>query len=89
MGSTFTAYEDVKQMFRLLDDLQERYWPRHPIDVEAPRRLRRAAPPDLEWDFRVPREQSINVSGTSTGRCTGVGGYRRDAAAVPRTSSSG
>ena len=94
MGSTFDgSYEDVKHMSELLDDLQERTGLDIPIHVDGASGgfVAPFLDPDLEWDFRVPRVQSINVSGTSTDWCTPASAGRSGATPrhCPRTSSSG
>ena len=88
MGSTFDgSYEDVKHMSELLDDLQERTGLDIPIHVDGASGgfVAPFLDPDLEWDFRVPRVQSINVSGHKYGLVyPGVGwAIWRDAAALP------
>lgn len=88
MGSTFDgSYEDVKKMSQLLDDLQERTGLDVPIHVDAASGgfVAPFLDPDLEWDFRVPRVQSINVSGHKYGLVyPGVGwAVWRDADALP------
>ena len=88
VGSTFDgSYEDVKKMSELLDDLQERTGLDIPIHVDGASGAF-VAPfldPDLEWDFRVPRVQSINASGHKYGLVyPGVGwAIWRDAEALP------
>src|SRR6202008_953708 len=66
LGSTFDGtYEPVAEIAAKLDDL----------DVDVPIHVDAAsggfiAPfldPDLEWDFRIPRVQSINASGHKYG----------------------
>ncbi len=88
MGSTFDgSYEDVKKMSELLDDLQERTGLDIPIHVDGASGAFIAPflDPDLEWDFRVPRVQSINASGHKYGLVyPGVGwAIWRDADALP------
>ncbi len=88
MGSTFDgSYEDVKKMSELLDDLQERTGLDIPIHVDGASGgfIAPFLDPDLEWDFRVPRVQSINVSGHKYGLVyPGVGwAIWRDAEALP------
>ncbi len=88
VGSTFDgSYEDVKKMSELLDDLQERTGLDIPIHVDGASGAF-VAPfldPDLEWDFRVSRVQSINASGHKYGLVyPGVGwAIWRDAEALP------
>jgi len=70
MGSTFDgSYEDVKKMSELLDDFQERTGLDVPIHVDGASGgfVAPFLDPDLEWDFRVPRVQSINASGHKYG----------------------
>jgi glutamate decarboxylase len=88
MGSTFDgSYEDVKKMSELLDDLQKRTGLDIPIHVDGASGgfVAPFLDPDLEWDFRVPRVQSINTSGHKYGLVyPGVGwAIWRDAAALP------
>jgi len=88
MGSTFDgSYEDVKRMSELLDDLQQRTGLDIPIHVDGASGgfIAPFLDPDLEWDFRVPRVQSINASGHKYGLVyPGVGwAIWRDADALP------
>ena len=88
MGSTFDgSYEDVERMSELLDDLQERTGLDIPIHVDGASGgfIAPFLDPDLEWDFRVPRVQSINASGHKYGLVyPGVGwAVWRDAEALP------
>jgi glutamate decarboxylase len=88
MGSTFDgSYEDVKRMSELLDDLQQRTGLDIPIHVDGASGgfIAPFLDPDLEWDFRVPRVQSVNVSGHKYGLVyPGVGwAIWRDADALP------
>ena len=88
MGSTFDgSYEDVKRTSELLDDLQARTGLDVPIHVDGASGgfVAPFLDPDLEWDFRVPRVQSVNVSGHKYGLVyPGVGwAIWRDAAALP------
>ncbi len=88
MGSTFDgSYEDVKTTAALLDDLQARTGLDIPIHVDAASggMVAPFLDPELEWDFRVPRVQSINTSGHKYGLVyPGVGwAVWRDAAALP------
>jgi glutamate decarboxylase len=88
LGSTFDgSYEPVKEICDALDDLQAA------TDIDVPVHVDGAsgafvAPfvdPDLEWDFRLPRVASINVSGHKYGLVyPGVGWVVwRDADALP------
>ena len=88
MGSTFDgSYEDVKGTSALLDELQERTGLDIPVHVDAASGgfVAPFLDPDLEWDFRVPRVQSINASGHKYGLVyPGVGwAIWRDAEALP------
>jgi len=88
MGSTFDgSYEDVKKTSELLDDLQKRTGLDIPIHVDGASGgfVAPFLDHDLEWDFRVPRVQSINASGHKYGLVyPGVGwAVWRDAAALP------
>ena len=88
MGSTFDgSYEDVRRTSELLDDLEQRTGLDVPIHVDAASGgfVAPFLDPDLEWDFRVPRVQSINVSGHKYGLVyPGVGwAIWRDADALP------
>ena len=88
MGSTFDgSYEDVKKMSELLDDLQKRTGLDIPIHVDGASGgfVAPFLDPDLEWDFRVSRVQSINTSGHKYGLVyPGVGwAIWRDAEALP------
>ncbi len=88
LGSTFDgSYEPVKEICDALDELQAG------TDLDVPVHVDGAsgafvAPfvdPDLEWDFRLPRVASINVSGHKYGLVyPGVGWVVwRDADALP------
>jgi glutamate decarboxylase len=88
MGSTFDgSYEDVKKTSELLDDLQKRTGLDIPIHVDGASGgfIAPFLDPDLEWDFRVPRVRSINVSGHKYGLVyPGVGwAIWRDPEALP------
>ena len=88
VGSTFDgSYEDVKKVSELLDDLQQRTGLDIPIHVDGASGgfVAPFLDPDLEWDFRVPRVQSINASGHKYGLVyPGVGwAIWRDAEALP------
>ena len=88
LGSTFDgSYEPVKDVCAALDDLQARTGLDIPVHVDGASGAF-VAPfidPDLEWDFRLPRVASINVSGHKYGLVyPGVGWVVwRDAAALP------
>ncbi len=88
LGSTFDgSYEPVAEICAALDDYQRR------TDIDVPVHVDGAsggfiAPfvdPDLVWDFRLPRVQSINASGHKYGLVyPGVGwAIWRDADALP------
>jgi glutamate decarboxylase len=88
MGSTFDgSFEDVKKTSELLDDLQRRTGLDIPIHVDGASGgfIAPFLDEDLEWDFRVPRVQSINASGHKYGLVyPGVGwAVWRDAEALP------
>ncbi|MDO5745897.1 MAG: glutamate decarboxylase [Micrococcaceae bacterium] len=69
-GQTFTGlYEDVAGISAALDQLQERTGLNIPIHVDAASGgfVAPFCAPQLDWDFRLPRVKSINVSGHKTG----------------------
>ena len=70
LGSTFDgSYEPVKEIAAALDKLEEEkgcYVPVH-VDAASGGFVAPALQPDLEWDFRIPRVQSINASGHKYG----------------------
>ncbi|KAJ1729637.1 glutamate decarboxylase gad1 [Coemansia sp. Benny D160-2] len=69
-GSTYTGhYEDVAEMSKLLDKLQQEKGYDVPIHVDGASGAFIApfAQPDLAWDFRVPRVVSISTSGHKFG----------------------
>jgi glutamate decarboxylase len=88
MGSTFDGtYEPVGEVSKALDAVQkQRGWdiPIH-VDGASGGFVAPFLQPDLEWDFRNPRVQSINTSGHKYGLVyPGVGWVVfRDAAALP------
>jgi glutamate decarboxylase len=88
MGSTFDGtFEPVAEVAKALDGVQEKHGWDIPIHVDGASGAF-VAPflkPDLEWDFRVPRVQSINTSGHKYGLVyPGVGWVIfRDQAALP------
>ncbi|WP_375474471.1 glutamate decarboxylase [uncultured Jatrophihabitans sp.] len=89
LGSTFDgSYEPVKEIADALDDLQARTGLDIPIHVDAASGgfVAPFLQPELEWDFRVPRVQSINASGHKYGLVyPGVGWIVwREPAALPR-----
>ena len=88
LGSTFDgSYEPVKDICEALDDLQEKTGLDVPVHVDGASGAFIApfVDPGLEWDFRLPRVASINVSGHKYGLVyPGVGWVVwRDAAALP------
>ena len=88
LGSTFDGtYEDVAGIAAALDDLQARTGADVPIHVDAASGgfIAPFLEPELVWDFRVPRVQSINASGHKFGMVfPGVGWVVfRDKAALP------
>jgi glutamate decarboxylase len=70
LGSTFDgSYEPIAGIQRCLDELQERTGLDIPIHVDAASGgfVAPFNSPDLPWDFRLPRVQSINTSGHKYG----------------------
>ena len=70
LGTTFTGeYEDVAGVGRVLDELAAAGGPDVPLHVDAASGgfVAPFLDPGLEWDFRVPRVRSINVSGHKYG----------------------
>jgi glutamate decarboxylase len=89
LGSTFDgSYEPVKEIADALDDLAASGGPDVPMHVDAASGgfVAPFLTPELEWDFRVPRVQSINASGHKYGLVyPGVGwALWRDGAALPK-----
>jgi glutamate decarboxylase len=89
LGSTFDgSYEPVKEIADALDGLESERGIHVPIHVDAASGgfVAPFLVPELEWDFRVPRVQSINASGHKYGLVyPGVGwAVWRDAKALPR-----
>ncbi|UUY02715.1 glutamate decarboxylase [Svornostia abyssi] len=88
LGSTFDgSYEPVADICAALDDLERRTGVDVPVHVDGASGAF-VAPfidPDLVWDFRLPRVQSINASGHKYGLVyPGVGwAVWRDADALP------
>src|SRR5439155_4305741 len=88
LGSTFDgSYEPIAELAAVLDELQERKGLDIPIHVDGASGAL-VAPfidPQLEWDFRLPRVASINVSGHKYGLVyPGVGwALWRDKEALP------
>jgi glutamate decarboxylase len=88
LGSTFDgSYEPVKEISAALDALQGERGLDVPLHVDAASGgfVAPFIHPDLEWDFRLPRVQSINASGHKYGLVyPGIGwALWRDAAALP------
>ncbi len=89
LGSTFDgSYEPIEAIHHALDDLQARSGldiPMH-IDAASGGFVAPFNSPDLPWDFRLPRVQSINASGHKYGGVLpGVGWVLwRDGAALPQ-----
>jgi glutamate decarboxylase len=70
LGSTYDgSYEPVGEIAKALDGLQARQGPDVPLHVDAASGgfIAPFIDPDVDWDFRVPRVQSINVSGHKYG----------------------
>jgi glutamate decarboxylase len=89
LGSTFDgSYEPVKEICAALDELAASGGPDVPVHVDAASGgfVAPFVQPDLVWDFRLPRVQSINASGHKYGLVyPGVGwAIWRDAEALPR-----
>ncbi|HWE13627.1 MAG TPA: glutamate decarboxylase [Solirubrobacteraceae bacterium] len=89
LGSTFDgSYEPVKEIADALDQLEAERGINVPMHVDAASGgfVAPFLTPDLEWDFRVDRVQSINASGHKYGLVyPGVGwAVWRDTNALPR-----
>ena len=70
LGSTFDgSYEPVSEIAEALDDLERRTGLDIPLHVDGASGgfVAPFIQPELEWDFRVPRVQSINASGHKYG----------------------
>ncbi|HTX30298.1 MAG TPA: glutamate decarboxylase [Solirubrobacteraceae bacterium] len=70
LGSTFDgSYEPVKDIAAALDQLQDDKGLDVPLHVDAASGgfVAPFIQPELEWDFRIPRVQSINASGHKYG----------------------
>jgi glutamate decarboxylase len=70
LGSTFDgSYEPIKEIADALDDLQARTGLDVPLHVDGASGgfIAPFLQPELEWDFRIPRVQSINASGHKYG----------------------
>ncbi|MBV9941745.1 MAG: glutamate decarboxylase [Solirubrobacterales bacterium] len=89
LGSTFDgSYEPVKEIAAALDQLEDEkglYVPVH-VDAASGGFVAPVLQPDLEWDFRLDRVQSINASGHKYGLVyPGVGwALWRSEEALPR-----
>jgi glutamate decarboxylase len=89
LGSTFDgSYEPVKEIAAALDKLEDEkglYVPMH-VDAASGGFVAPVLQPDLEWDFRIDRVQSINASGHKYGLVyPGVGwALWRNEEALPR-----
>jgi glutamate decarboxylase len=88
LGSTFDgSYEPVKEISAALDALQRDRGLDVPLHVDAASGgfVAPFIQPDLEWDFQLPRVQSINASGHKYGLVyPGIGwALWRDAGALP------
>jgi glutamate decarboxylase len=89
LGSTFDgSYEPVKEICDALEMLASEGGPDVPVHVDAASGgfIAPFIDPDLEWDFRLPRVQSINSSGHKYGLVyPGVGwAIWRNAQALPK-----
>jgi len=89
LGSTFDgSYEPVKEVCDALDQLEAERGLHVPVHVDAASGgfVAPFLVPELEWDFRIPRVQSINASGHKYGLVyPGVGwAIWRDKAALPK-----
>ena len=89
LGSTFDgSYEPVKEIATALDQLEQERGLNIPLHVDAASGgfVAPFLQPELEWDFRVPRVQSINASGHKYGLVyPGVGwAVWRDKDALPK-----
>jgi len=89
LGSTFDgSYEPIGEICSALDELAARGGPDVPVHVDGASGgfIAPFVQPDLVWDFRLPRVQSINASGHKYGLVhPGVGwAIWRDKEALPR-----
>jgi len=89
LGSTFEgSYEPILEIAQALDQLEARRGIDVPLHVDAASGgfVAPFLAPDLEWDFRIKRVQSINASGHKYGLVyPGVGwAVWRDQEALPR-----
>jgi glutamate decarboxylase len=88
LGSTFDgSYEPVKEIAAALDQLEQDRGLDVPLHVDAASGgfVAPFLQPEIEWDFRIPRVQSINASGHKYGLVyPGVGwAIWRDKKALP------
>jgi glutamate decarboxylase len=89
LGSTFDgSYEPVKEIAAALDQYESDHGIYVPVHVDAASGgfVAPFLAPELEWDFRIPRVQSINASGHKYGLVyPGVGwAVWRDKEALPQ-----
>jgi glutamate decarboxylase len=89
LGSTFDgSYEPVSEIAAALDQLEQDRGLDIPLHVDGASGgfVAPFLQPELEWDFRIPRVQSINASGHKYGLVyPGVGwAIWRDQAALPK-----
>ena len=91
LGSTFDgSYEPVKEIAEALDRLESDrglYVPIH-VDAASGGFVAPFLQPELEWDFRIERVQSINASGHKYGLVypgVGLGGVARHGSAAAAT----
>jgi len=89
LGSTFDgSYEPVKEIAAALDQLESDTGLNVPVHVDGASGgfVAPFIQPELEWDFRIPRVQSINASGHKYGLVyPGVGwAIWRDKEALPQ-----
>jgi glutamate decarboxylase len=89
LGSTFDgSYEPIAEIAAALDQLHDRRGIDVPIHVDAASGgfIAPFLEPELEWDFRLPRVQSVNASGHKYGLVfPGVGwAVWRDEDVLPR-----
>jgi glutamate decarboxylase len=89
LGSTFDgSYEPVEEICKALDELASGGGPDVPVHVDAASGgfIAPFVQPQLVWDFRLPRVQSINASGHKYGLVyPGVGwAIWRDREALPQ-----
>lgn len=88
LGSTYTGgFEDIKAVAEALENVHHRGGPDVPIHVDAASGgfVAPFLDPELEWDFRVARVASINVSSHKYGMTPAGCGFAifRDESALP------